>query len=63
MAYLAAAVGTVQIRSLIEPLRKLIARLRGHFIYGKAVDLVMTDQLLEVETQNSGGKNERIYIP
>ncbi|KAH7910637.1 nucleotide-binding domain-containing protein [Hygrophoropsis aurantiaca] len=54
-----AAVGTVQIRSLIEPIRKIIARLRGHFISGKAVDLVMSERLLEVET----GDNKRIYVP
>lgn len=56
----AAAVGTVQIRSLIEPIRKIIARLRGHFVQGKAVDLVMSERLLEVET--AGGKSN-IYIP
>jgi hypothetical protein len=61
--FLAAAVGTVQVRSLVEPLRKLIARLRGHFIYGKAVDLVMSDRLLEVETMSPDGKGRRIYLP
>lgn len=61
--FLAAAVGTVQVRSLIEPIRKVIARLRGHFVYGKAVDLVMSDHLLEVETISSTGKGDRIYLP
>lgn len=60
MYFEAAAVGTVQIRSLIEPIRKIIARLRGHFVQGKAVDLVMSERLLEVET--AGGKSN-IYIP
>lgn len=59
----AAAVGTVQVRSLIEPLRKVLARLRGHFIYGKAVDLAMSDRLLEVETVCSNGDSHRIYLP
>ncbi|KII89196.1 hypothetical protein PLICRDRAFT_139528 [Plicaturopsis crispa FD-325 SS-3] len=58
-----AAVGTVQVRSLVEPIRKIIARLRGHFISGKAKDLVMSEQLLEVETVTSTGGTERIYIP
>lgn len=61
--YPAAAVGTVQIRSLIEPLRKIIARLRGHYISGKAVDLVMGDHLLEVETIGEDGQKQNIYIP
>lgn len=61
--YPAAAVGTVQVRSLIEPLRKIIARLRGHFVYGKAVDLVMSERLLEVETISATGTTERFYLP
>ncbi|KAG5722144.1 hypothetical protein E4T56_gene7053 [Termitomyces sp. T112] len=58
-----AAVGTVQIRSLIEPIRKIIARLRGHFVQGKAVDLVMKERLLEVETMTPDGKTANVYIP
>ncbi|KAG2020046.1 mitochondrial NADH dehydrogenase [Coprinopsis cinerea AmutBmut pab1-1] len=57
-----AAVGTVSVRSLIEPIRKLIARLRGHFIAGKAVDLVMNDRLLEVELTHNG-KKQNVYVP
>ncbi len=59
----AAAVGTVQVRSLIEPIRKIIARLRGHFVQGKAVDLSMSEQLLEVETLSASGEPCRMYIP
>ncbi|KAG5654134.1 hypothetical protein H0H81_007186 [Sphagnurus paluster] len=58
-----AAVGTVQVRSLIEPIRKIIARLRGHFVQGKAVDLVMSERLIEVETKASDGSTTNIYIP
>ncbi len=55
--------GTVQVRSLVEPLRKIIARVRGHFVNGYAVDLVMGQQLLEVETLQSNGLTKRLYIP
>ncbi|CCM00529.1 uncharacterized protein FIBRA_02563 [Fibroporia radiculosa] len=62
-----AAVGTVQLRSLVEPLRKIIARLHGHLVYGSAMDLVMSERLLEVEVnriQGDGSKvTERIYVP
>ncbi|KAF8882357.1 hypothetical protein CPB85DRAFT_1378267 [Mucidula mucida] len=58
-----AAVGTVQVRSLIEPIRKVIARLRGHFVQGKAVDVAMQEQLLEVETAGSDGQSRHVYIP
>ena len=53
-----AAVGTVEPRSLIEPIRKLLARVHGHYIQGFATDVVMgedkpvhqggSDRLLEV---------------
>ena len=59
----AAAVGTVQVRSLIEPLRKIIARLRGQMICGKAVDLAISDRLLEAEILDASGHPQRIYIP
>ncbi|KAI6127760.1 nucleotide-binding domain-containing protein [Pisolithus croceorrhizus] len=58
-----AAVGTVQFRSLIEPLRKIIARLHGQMIYGKAMDLVMSERLLEVEVLDASGHPQRIYVP
>ena len=62
--FAAAAVGTVSVRSLVEPLRKVAARLRGHLINARAVDLVMSERLLEVETvAPEGGKGERMYIP
>lgn len=51
--------GTVESRSLVEPLRKILARVKGHYIQGRAVDVVMgsalpagrggDDRLLEVQ--------------
>ena len=60
---LAAAVGTVSVRSLVEPIRKFLARLRGHFVQGKAVDIVMSERLLEVESNTSNGDKANFYIP
>jgi NADH dehydrogenase len=59
----AAAVGTVQVRSLVEPLRKIVARLRGHYVDARAIDLVMSERLLELETLTSTGKPQRVYLP
>ena len=58
----ARAVGTVQVRSLVESLRKVIARVHGHYIQGKAVDLVMGERLIEVEVEVFGEKRN-VYIP
>lgn len=35
-----ATVGTVELRSLVEPLRKIVARTRGHFLQAKCVQVV-----------------------
>jgi hypothetical protein len=59
----AAAVGTVSVRSLIEPIRKVLARLRGHFVQARAVDLVMSERLLEIESTASDGTKTNIYLP
>ncbi|GAA5894613.1 uncharacterized protein JCM6883_002155 [Sporobolomyces salmoneus] len=55
-----ATVGTVEVRSLVEPLRKIIARVSGHFLQGRAVDVDFSERMLEIES--SGGK-ENFYLP
>ena len=59
-----ACVGTVEVRSLVEPLRKLVARVRGHYLMGTAVDLDMSERLLEVEVPSDQGEGTmRAYVP
>ncbi|KAI0345429.1 nucleotide-binding domain-containing protein [Trametopsis cervina] len=58
-----AAVGTVQVRSLVEPIRKIVARLHGHLISAKAVDLVMSERLIEVQIATPEGEKQNIYVP
>ncbi|KAJ7583007.1 pyridine nucleotide-disulfide oxidoreductase-domain-containing protein [Mycena floridula] len=58
-----AAVGTVQVRTLIEPIRKIIARLRGHFVQAKAVDIVFGQNLVEVQTIAPTGEPSNFYLP
>ncbi|KAK4692762.1 NADH:quinone reductase (non-electrogenic), partial [Phenoliferia sp. Uapishka_3] len=55
-----ATVGTVEVRSLVEPLRKIISRVSGHFLQAKAVDLDMSNRLLEVESATGA---ENFYVP
>ncbi|GAA6050545.1 hypothetical protein JCM3770_005593 [Rhodotorula araucariae] len=55
-----ATVGTVEVRSLVEPLRKIIARVSGHFLYGSAVDVDFSERLLEVACP---GGEENFYVP
>lgn len=55
-----ATVGTVEVRSLVEPLRKVIARVAGHFLQGRAVDVDFSQRLLEVACP---GGEENFYLP
>lgn len=55
-----AAVGTLEARSLVEPIRKIIARCKGHFLHGKATDIDMSERLIEI---NVSGSEENFYIP
>ena len=45
-----AAVGTVEIRSLVEPLRKLLNHISGHYLQGSAVDIDMSARLVEIDS-------------
>jgi NADH dehydrogenase len=44
-----ATVGTIEPRSLVEPLRKILARVKGHYVQGRAVDVVMGSTLPEMQ--------------
>ncbi|KAI8081474.1 pyridine nucleotide-disulfide oxidoreductase-domain-containing protein [Halteromyces radiatus] len=61
-----ATVGTLELRSLLEPIRKIAARVQGHFLEGKAVDVDIDNKLVEVERVKHNGvplENERYYVP
>ena len=44
-------------------MRKIVARVHGQFLTGRAVDIVMGERLLEVETPDAHGNMQRIYVP
>ncbi|KZV92890.1 nucleotide-binding domain-containing protein [Exidia glandulosa HHB12029] len=58
-----AAVGTVSLRALMESIRKLLARVHGHYIMGTAVDVAFNDRLLEITTPGPDGQTRNIYVP
>jgi NADH dehydrogenase FAD-containing subunit len=55
-----ACVGTVEIRSLVESLHRLVRRVRGHYLAASAVDIDLENRLLEVR---GIGSDENFYIP
>jgi NADH dehydrogenase len=45
---------------LIEPVRKILSKVKGHFLEGHAVDIDLNEKYLEVEGKNGNGN---FYIP
>ncbi|KAK0388774.1 hypothetical protein NLU13_5017 [Sarocladium strictum] len=58
-----ATVGTLELRSLVEPIRRILARVRGHFICAKAEDVEFSHKFVEVSQIDSRGKEVRFYVP
>ncbi|KAF1814140.1 FAD/NAD(P)-binding domain-containing protein [Eremomyces bilateralis CBS 781.70] len=60
-----ATVGTLGLQSLVEPVRRIVARVHGHFMKGMAVDVDFSAKFVEIEGDAVGkdGKRERFYLP
>lgn len=58
-----ATVGTLEFRSLVEPVRKIVKQVKGHFLKGSAKDVDFSEKLVEVSSVGPGGEEERFYLP
>ena len=58
-----ATVGTLEFRSLVEPVRKIVKKVKGHFLKALAVDVDFSEKLIEITSTGSDGKEERFYLP
>ena len=58
-----ATVGTLELRSLVEPVRGIIAKVRGHFFKAMAEDVDFSAKLVEISAEGSNGKREHFYLP
>ncbi|EGG01614.1 uncharacterized protein MELLADRAFT_110853 [Melampsora larici-populina 98AG31] len=56
-----ATVGTVETRTLVEPIRKIVARVKGHYLQGSAVDIDLKSRLVEVKPTVEN--QEAFYVP
>ena len=56
-------VGTLELRSLVEPVRRIVHRVRGHFLKASAVDVEFSEKLVEVSQLDKDGKERRFYLP
>ena len=58
-----ATVGTLEFRSLVEPIRRIVHRVRGHFLKANAVDVDFSEKLIEVAQTCADGVERHFYIP
>ena len=58
-----ATVGTLELRSLAEPIRRIVQRVRGHFLKAEAVDVELSEKLLEVSQTTASGERRNFYLP
>ena len=58
-----ATVGTLELKSLVEPIRRILNRVQGHFIRAKAEDVDFSSKLVEVSQTDLAGKETRFYVP
>ena len=58
-----ATVGTLELRSLIEPVRRIVQRVSGHFLRAEAVDVEFSERLLEVSQTDATGEKRHFYLP
>lgn len=58
-----ATVGTLELRSLVEPVRRIVQRVRGHFLKAEAENVEFSEQLLEVSQTDANGEKRHFYLP
>jgi NADH dehydrogenase len=58
-----ATVGTLELRSLVEPIRRIVKRVRGHFIKAKAENVEFSEKLVEVVAEGPKGEPQHFYVP
>ncbi|KAK8010065.1 hypothetical protein PG990_009030 [Apiospora arundinis] len=58
-----ATVGTLEMRSLVEPIRRILARISGHYLRANAEDVDFSHKLVEVSQTDAHGKEIRFYVP
>ncbi|KAI4172881.1 MAG: hypothetical protein LQ343_003288 [Gyalolechia ehrenbergii] len=58
-----ATVGTLELRSLVEPIRRIVQRVKGHFLRAEAVNVELSERLLEVKETDAKGEEKHFYLP
>lgn len=58
-----ATVGTLEVRSLIEPIRRITSTIGGHFMKAHAETVDFSEKLVEVSQTLPDGQKRHFYVP
>lgn len=58
-----ATVGTLELRSLVEPVRRILTRIKGHFIKAMAEEVDFSEKLVECSSIGPNGEKQSFYLP
>ncbi|KAK9373175.1 uncharacterized protein V1513DRAFT_450050 [Lipomyces chichibuensis] len=58
-----ATVGTLEFRSLVEPIRRIVAKVHGHYLEAYAEKVVFSERLIEVCQSHPSVGELRFYVP
>ncbi len=58
-----ATVGTVELQSIVEPIRKLAARVRAQYVTASAESVDFEDRLVEIKDVDADGNPRHFYLP
>ena len=58
-----ATVGTLELRSLLEPIRRIVGRVHGRFLKANAEDVEFSEKLVEVSQVTREGEKRHFYLP
>lgn len=58
-----ATVGTLELRSLVEPIRRILSRTSGNYVRARAENVDFSHKLVEVSQADERGEEKRFYVP
>lgn len=58
-----ATVGTLELRSLVEPIRRIVSGCKGHYLKAQAEAVDFSEKLVEISSIGVTGEREHFYLP
>ncbi|KAJ9298451.1 hypothetical protein DTO271G3_3418 [Paecilomyces variotii] len=58
-----ATTGTLGLRSLVDPIRRIVQHLNAHFVKAEAEDVDFSHKLVEVSQVDANGNKQHFYLP